>query len=502
MKNTFFILLILGSLFAGCSKFLDRKPEASLSSGTFFQTQADFQQAVNACYQPLRGIYNGEIFYTTEMHSDNAYYYRNTNFGATEQQENLADFAITVSNGTTTNSHVLNQYRGYYVIISRCNQILVTIDNADFDETIKGHLKGEALFLRAFSYFSLERYFGAVPLHLTPVTNREEAALPLTSADSILLQVEADAKQAASLLPNKATQEPGRATSGAAKVLLADSYMEAKRWADAEPVLKEVINGGDYSLMPTYAAAFSGTTDNKNNAESIFEVQFLQDAGSGLNGDLIYNMLPRPLTSTEIEPIIQVTNPQDLSGEGNNSPTPDLIAAYEAGDTRKDATIGYVTASGSLNTNKVYPYCVKYAKPHSIWGSTGNNIPVYRYAEVLLMLAEVLNEQGKGADGVDYIDQVRARADLGEITASSQENLRNVILQERRVELAFENKRWFDLVRSNTYQQVITDYGNRVKANPPAYYYPPGAMPPNNAFTVITAKYPLPADEAALNPYF
>jgi len=494
-------ILAAGCGLSGCHKFLDIQPQTSLTSETFFKTQGDFEQAVNATYNPLREIYNNQIFYTTEMHSDNAYYYRNPQFGATDGQENLADFAITVSNNVMTNGHVTQQYRDYYVIISRCNQVLSTIDAVDFDATVKNNLKGQALFMRAFSYFALERYFGSVPLHLTPVLTRQQAALPLSSPDSILLQVESDALAASKLLPNKAAQEPGRATSGAAKTLLADSYMEHHKWSDAEPVLKEVVSSNDYSLIPDYKNVFSGTTDNKNNAESVFEVQFLQGS-DGLNGSLIYNMLPMPLSAAEIEPIVQVSNPQDLSGEGNNAPTPDLIAAYETGDKRKAATIGYVFSSGSANTNKTYPYCLKYAKPHAIWANTGNNVPAYRYAEVLLMLAEVLNEQGKGGEAIPYIDLVRTRAGLVGTAASSQTDLRAAILQERRVELAFECKRWFDLVRSNTFLTVITDYGNRIKADPEAYYYPPGAVPPNNAFSVVTARYPLPADEGSLSPYF
>jgi starch-binding outer membrane protein, SusD/RagB family len=501
MKNIFVILIAAGTSLTGCKKFLVVTPETQLTSETFFQSESDFKQAVNATYTPMRGIYNTTKFLTTEMHSDNAYYYRNTLFGATEQQENLADFAITVSGNLTTNSNVLSQYRAYYQIISRANQILTTIDAVDFSADSKNNLKGQALFLRAWSYFDLVRLFGAVPLHLVPATTREETALPLTQVDSIYLQIEKDAQEAIMLLPNKATQEPGRATSGAAKTLLADVYITREQWALAEPLLTDVITNDRYALMPTYAEAFSNTISNKNNQESVFEVQYMEGSDN-LNGAQIYNMLPMPLSSAEIAPIIGVSNPQDLSGEGNNAPTPDLIAAYETGDARKDATIGYVTASGSLRTDKTYPYCLKYAKPHALWNNTGVNIPVYRYSEVLLLLAESLNEQGKTTDAIPYLNQVRTRAGLAGTPASSQSAVHDAIIQERRVELAFECKRWFDLVRTGTAVDVITAYGERVKANPEAYYYPPGAVPPNNAFTVITPLYPLPADEGALNPNF
>ena len=342
------------------------------------------------------------------------------------------------------------------------------------------------------------RYFGKVPLHLTPVTTRGEAALPLASVDSLYLQITKDVEAAGKLLPARAKQSEGRITSGAAKTLLANVYIVQKKWADAEKLLKDIVTNDGYSLMPDYNDAFSGTTTNKNNQESIFEVQFMQGS-SGYNGSIIYNFLPRPLTAAEIAPIIGVSNPQPLSGEGNNAPTPDIIAAYEAGDKRKDASIAYVTASGALTENKTYPYIKKFAKLHSLWGNTGNNWPIYRYSEVLLFLAEALNEQGKASEAVSYLNQVRARAGLA---ASAATDLRDAIFKERRVELAFENKRWFDLVRSGTAVAVITAYGNRIKANPKAYYYPNGAVPPNNAFTNLDLVYGLPADEAALSPYF
>ena len=130
------------------------------------------------------------------------------------------------------------------------------------------------------------------------------------------------------------------------------------------------------------------------------------------------------------------------------------------------------------------------------------NWPIYRYSEVLLFLAESLNEQNKSMEAAIYMNQVRSRAGLANYMAASQADMRNALFRERRVELAFENKRWFDLVRSGTATAVITAYGNRIKANPLDYYYPKGAVPPGNAFTQLELLYPLPADEAALNPHF
>ncbi len=494
------LFMFLGLM--SCNKdFLTVVPETNLSTAIFFTKEADFQQAVNANYVPLRAIVNDRAWLLGEMHSDNAYYYRNILFGATEQQEDIADFAIPTANGVTSNTHVLNQYRLDYQMIARANQILSAIDAVDFNADSKNNLKGQAQFLRAYAYFELVQYFGKVPLHLTPVTNRQEAALPLATIDQIYAQIIKDATAAIGGLYPKSKQEAGRVTSGTARMLLANVYMVQKKWADAEKLLKEIVASNEYKLMPDFNDAFSTNTGNKNNAESIFEVQF-QEGASGYNGAIMYNYMPRPMSPEELKPISGTSNPQPLTGEGNGAPTPDLIAAFEKGDKRLDGTIGYVTISGSLRANKTFPYNRKFAKTHSLHGNTGNNFPIYRYAETLLYLAEALTEQGKTAEALPILNQVRSRAGLPAATETAQVALRAQIYQDRRSELAFENKRWFDLVRTGTAIEVITAYGNRVKAKPVDYYYPEGAVARSNAFTNISLLYGLPADEAALSPYF
>lgn len=502
MRKKIIIACIASLAFTSCQdSFLSVIPETSLSYDIFFKTQADFEQAVNATYTPLRTIFNDRAWKLGELHSDNAYYARNPLYGAVDATENIADFAIPTANGVTANDNVLQQWRQDYLIISRANQILALIDDVDFDATVKANLKGQALFLRAFAYFELVRYFGSVPLHLEPVTNRDEAALPLAKVEEIYAQIEKDATEASTSLYSKSKQEAGRVTSGTAKMLLANLYMVQKKWAEAGTQLSAIVTSGEYSLMPDYDNAFSGTSDNKNNAESLFEVQYMEGS-AGYNGNLIYQIMPSPITAEELFPITGTTNPQSTSQESNDIPTPDVIAAFETGDKRKDVNIGYVTLSQSLRTDKKYPYIKKFARKHTQHGNTGQNFPVYRYAEVLLFLAESLNEQGKSADAIPYLNQVRTRAGLAATTASSQADLREAIFKERRVELAFENKRWFDIVRTGRIQEIIVPYGARVKANPSAYYFPPGSVPPNNAFTVLGEYYGLPAVESALSPYF
>jgi hypothetical protein len=323
----------------------------------------------------------------------------------------------------------------------------------------------------------------------------------LSSTDEIYAQIIKDVSAAIALLPLKSKQEAGRATSGAARTLLANVFMVQKKWSDAEKILREIVSSNEYSLMADYNDAFSTNTGNKNNKESVFEVQFLEGA-AGLNGSFMYNFLPRPMSPAELLPLAGTSNPQPLTGEGNNAPTPNLIASYEDGDKRKDASIGFVTISGSLRKDKSFPYIKKFVKTHSLHGNHGINWPIYRYSEVLLFLAEALTEQNKIGDATLFLNQVRTRAGLAATTATSQADLRDVVYRDRRSELAFENKRWFDLVRTGKAVEVITAYGKQVVADPVGHYYPEGAVPRSNAFTNISLLYGLPADEAALSPHF
>ncbi|HDZ05707.1 hypothetical protein LCGC14_0065860 [marine sediment metagenome] len=491
------ILLVLCTLGISCDDELTIFPEDSLSVPTFFKTEEDFTQAINATYEPLRNMYNQSKPFLTEMSSDNTYYARNTAFGATEQQEDIADHSIPSDGGITANSHVTNVYRDLYAIIARANQILITIDEAEIDETVRANVKGQALFLRSFAYFDLVQLYGSVPMHLEPVTDREGAALPLSTEDVIYAQIVQDAQGAISLLPLKSIQEPGRATSGAARTLLANVHIVLEQWNQAEILLKEVVGSDQYMLMPNYEDAFSENSSNKNNMESVFEIQYREGA-EGLQGNFLYNFLPRPIEADEVGAITGTSNPQPINGEGNNIPTPDIIAAYEEGDLREDASIQYVTLSESFWNDGVYPIIKKYVEPHALHQNHGMNFPVYRYSEVLLFLAEALEEQGKGGEALPYLTEVRTRAGLLEASG----DLGEAIFNERRVELAFENKRWFDLVRTGRANEVITAFGARVFSNPNNYYYPVGAEPRGNSFSNIRLRYALPASESEFNPNF
>jgi tetratricopeptide (TPR) repeat protein len=473
-----------------CKKsFLELSSQTNLSTAVYFKTESDFQAAINGAYAPLRGAYDGYngAWAMGEMRSDNSTYKYNPNDRGTIQPEYIKDFL-----DDNTNSVTLNKYVSDYAVIARVNQVLALINGITFSsDAVKNNIKGQAYFLRAFCYFDLAQYFGSVPLHLRPAGSVGETALPLTSIDSVYQQVISDAKQATTLLPDKATQEKGRPANGAAYALLGNVYLVQKQWASAEAALKQVTG---YSLMANYADVFDPA--QKNNAESLFEIQYKQGT-EGFASTFFYIFLAKPITAAEVSAVTGIPE-NSYTIEGYNIPTPDIIAAYEAGDLRKDASIGYVTAGGVS-----YPYIKKYSHPHALTNNTDDDWPVYRYAEVLLMLAEAENEQsGRTADALVNLNAVRARAGLTPSTAATQTDIRTAIMKERRVELAFENKRWPDLVRWGTANAVMTAFGAQVKANPSAYYYPAGITPSPNAYTNIRILFPLPASEAALSPYF
>lgn len=436
---------------SACKKgFLELNPQTSVVANAFFVTEDDYRKAVTGTYRPLQNLYS-DAYVMGEMRSDNTHYIFNASNrgGQIVQKENIANF-----NDASTNMYTKNKYVNCYSGIAKANAILKRIDAASISADAKKNFKGQAEFLRAFYYFELVQYFGDVPLHLTEVSTVAETALPRSPKADVYKQIIADATDAATLLP--VTQDPkGQATRGAAKTLLGYVYMTLKQYPDAEKVLKEVTALG-YSLLLDYASVFDPS--NKNHAESIFEVQYLEGT-QGLQSNFIYQFTPGV---TDTKNITGVTGNNQNFG-GWNTPTDDLIAAYEPGDKRKAVSIadGYTDSDGNFVAQ---PFVKKYLHPHAQFNNTNDNWPVYRYADVLLLLAECLNNQSKPGEAIPLINAVRTRAGLGDTPAVGQTAVGEAIARERRVELAFENHRWLDLVRTEQAIPVMTAFGVKMKA--------------------------------------
>lgn len=471
-----------------CEDFLNIAPQDAVTPENFFESESDFKQAVDGIYAPLQQLYNNEASWAMgEMRSDNTHYFYNVDYRLPFPEE-VADFLNGSENDVTEDKYYIN-----YDIISRANQVLSVIDDAELEPSLKNNFKGQALFLRALSYFDLVKYFGGVPLHLSPSNNMETAFLPRASVEEVYAQIQADASASAELLPDKATQEAGRATSGAALTLLGDVYINLQEWDKAEEVLRQ-IDG--YELLNDYAAIYEPA--NKNNAESIFEVQYMEGTSLGLHSSFPYFFVP--LTPDHAQLTKGPTGSQSVPGSGWNIPTEDLLAAYEdrEKDQRFSASIAFHTGPSPISDTSYVnlPYIKKYQHSHSIFGESDQNFPVYRYAEVLLMLAEVLNEQNQTAEAREFLNRVRRRAGLNDLNISDQAALREAILKERRVELAFENKRWIDLVRTGNAIEVMTAYGSKLKSDP-AYYYLSSASYNVNEHHLL---FPIPFLEIQVNP--
>lgn len=495
MKRIIVYSAIVTALLTSCKKdFLNKQPVSSLSAVNFYQTQSDFDQAVVGVYQSLEPLYNGDYgaWLGGEMRSDNTCFNYNTQLRSNVARENVEQFLDDANNGVAG-----NRWNNDYIIIGRANKVLSTIDLSTLTDAAKANDKGQALFLRAFAYFDLVQNFGDVPLVLIPPTTYNETQIARTAKATVYNQIITDAGAAAALLPAPATQAKGHVANGAAYTLLGHVYIVLKKWADAETALKKVTG---YSLLADYSSVFDPA--NKNNAESIFEVQYFDNPSLGVSSNFAYEFLP-----IVPNPNVFAGFPSSSSngGGGWNTPTPDLIAAYDAGDKRKAASIGFYSGPSYSSTPYVnIPYAKKYAYGAKQNGQTDNDWMVYRYAEVLLFLAEAVNEQSRPGEALAYLNQVHAnvRTGLSPLIVSDQVSVRTAIMHERQIELAFENKRWTDLLRWGTAVAVMNAQFAKVKANPQAYYYPAGYSLPAAAYTINDQKllYPIPAREIQNDP--
>jgi starch-binding outer membrane protein, SusD/RagB family len=485
MKKIAIIAITL--FFASCSeKFLDLTPDNAGSASNFYKTKDQFIQGLNAAYAPLGGIYTGSLWLLTELRSDNGSYQQNTADRSGVNREEIDEFRET-----DQNVNLQNFYTPSYLGISRCNILLGQISAATFDQATKDRLEGEALFLRGFYYFNLVRVFGDIPLITKVVTTPDEAfdtAAKVAEAQ-VYTQIITDFKAAIAKLPLKAgATDLGHATAGAAKAMLAKVYLTQKNFAEAVTTLKTVEADGGYTLVANYADNFK----KKNGAESIFEIQYAEGAG-GKSSNFAYSFAPYNAGTVVTGFAVNVG-----SGSGWNIPTQDLIDSYEANDKRFVASINQTFKDA---TAKVIPYVQKYTNPPYLERfNTWDNFPVTRLADVLLMQAEALNEAGfPNAEAFTLLNRVRTRAGLAAKTAdnvdaklkvATQADFRAAIAQERRIELAFENHRWFDLVRTGQADVVLKAHA--VKERALKTYLLPAA------YGTINVKYPFPYRESLL----
>jgi hypothetical protein len=471
----YIVLSVLG--LSSCKNSLDLVPPTSLSSASYFKNETHFRQALVGAYSNLRPIAMMGI-YMDEMRSDNTFYtIYQADRGTATSAEAMAEFRDNAVSSQEPNSPG-NRYGNDYGGIAKVNTILTRIKGVEaVPESAKDSISAEALFLRAFYYYDLVQHYGGVPMQLEEVLSAEEAFLPRNTAEEVYAQIIADLNAAIPHLP-VATSFPqsGKASQGAAKMLLAYAYMSkpTREYAKAEKELTDITKMS-YALLPDYADVF--LTSRKNNQESIFEIQY-QMGNDGQQSDFIWRFIPKTTNTQAILGLAGTNLRGGLSSGGWNVPTQEMVDSYENGDTRLPASIGVAegTLSGENFTTTAVKSVVNYTPtpgraffyfvrkylhpPFTVEWNTDDNWPVYRYSGALLLLAECLVAQNKASAALPYLNQVRKRAGLPELGVATKEN----VAAEMRHELAFENHRWTDLIRNGTAVAVLTEKGKRMKA--------------------------------------
>ncbi|OOQ60713.1 RagB/SusD family nutrient uptake outer membrane protein [Mucilaginibacter pedocola] len=445
----------------GCKKdFLDVPPQGQLPSQEFFKTPEDAAKAVNSIYGNLRE-WKQTAFAPMAVES----------LGSDETEKGSTPADASFMNAydnftvTATDGQLEDFWKGQYQSINLCNQVLDNVPAIAMDANLKSRYLAEAKFVRAYNYFRLVRAFGDVVLRDHVPVDASEYNLPRTAKADVYAFIEKDLTEAAAVLPQSyGAADIGRATKGAALALHAKVAMYLKKWADVLNYTNQVMGMG-YSLFPDFEKSFR--IANENNSESVFEVQ-------------CQNLASIPGASTSQYSQIQGV-PGNLNlGWGFNVPTDALVAAFEPGDPRMDATIifrGETTPQGDVIelTGPNPRYNQKSYVPKSVPFTSNQgedqNVRVIRYAEVLLMNAEAANETGNAAQAIASLEVVRARARAGnaailpKVTTTDQGALRTAIWHERQVELAMEFDRYFDVIRQGRAAEIFGPKGWKANKN-------------------------------------
>lgn len=413
--------------------FFDLEPASSVTIDKVYKTASDYNVAVIGCYAKLQSQVN---FYTEccEYRSDNLSLGAPT--AGTQDRYDIDHFTEKPSNGILS-SYWANFNNNVY----RCNLLLDQIDGANFAENLKKQYKGEAMFIRALNYFNMYRIWGGVPATKHVVSAAEALKVARYSDEQMFDLIAGDLKEIVdnNYLPETySSADMGRATSGAAKALLGKVYLTFHKWTEAKDILSQLI--GKYQLVSPIAQVFD--VDNKNNNEIIFAVHFNKEI-EGEGHSYWYNL----------------TNASDDTNQ-----TSSLLNTFPTGDARKDL-ITYVQVEKNVRLmNKFYD------TKSPTFKTVGNDQILLRYADVLLMYAEALNEiqydASEGSLALKYLNAVRQRAGISNLTVKqlpTQEKFRKGILVERQREFPYEGQRWFDLIRMGFAKSVMAENGVEIK---------------------------------------
>ena len=450
MKKIYMILMAALSLTSCSDDFLDKEPKNTVDPETSVTTDVAVAMA-NACYRTLQSsnMYNQRIW-TLDIVAGNSVVGAG---GGTDGLETIqaANFITQSDNGMA-----LYMWRSPWVGIGQCNILIHALEGKDLERgSVMERSLGEAYFLRAHYYFVLARLYGGVPLRLEPYKPGESTDIARASLEDNYKQIIADCQKAIDILPAKRDYDSdnvGRACKDAALTMMADILLtlapnHQEYYGQVNSLCDQVTALGYNLDNCTYEGNFDATINN--GPESIFEVQF--------SGNTEYDFWGNNPQSSWLSTFMGPRNSDFVAGSyGWNQPTQEFVDQYEEGDLRKDLTILYegcpdfdgkrYKSSYSNTGYNVRKFLVtKSVSPE--YNTNPQNCIIYRYANVLLMKAEALNEQGQTAQAMETLNIVRRRAGLANVANLSQAALREKIIHERRIELAFEGHRWFDLIR-------------------------------------------------------
>jgi starch-binding outer membrane protein, SusD/RagB family len=456
MKRVYIIFLTIAALLpTACFDFLDEQLQGTYSNATFYKTEAHALLAVNAIYNVAAFVStDNDLWVFGDIASDDAA--KGGQSGDQTDIQYIDDFTYQ-----RNNSYLEKFWKHYYEGISRANYLLYYGAGIDMDIDLRSRVLGEAKFLRAYFYFNLVNIFGEVPLKLMPPINSDEINKPLSSVDAIYAQIIKDLEEAAPVLDDKYTgADVGRVTKGAAYGMLAKAHLYRGEWQATLEAIDQVDALGLYSLQQVYKNNFIDST--QNNSESLFELQHLSLQTPKLGSHLNQWFAEVP-----------------GNGYGFNIPMPGFVNEFERTeadvvDPRLDYTVGregqpWVLGKDFDPTWSATGYLArKHRQPiaQNLVGDAGLNYVYLRYADILLMKAEALNELSRPGEALVPLNAVRKRAresylydvalpDVGtipegllpDVSETGQQAVREAIRHERRVELGFEFHRYFDLMR-------------------------------------------------------
>lgn len=462
MKTTYFIMLIL--VFAGvsCDNFLNEDLQGRYTSQTFYKTQDQALDAVTSAYNSL--LFNktdNSLWVFGDVASDDA-------VKGSLPGDQIDIQYIDQFNVLSSNTELLKMWQCYYEGVSRSNIALYYIPDISMNEELKARLLGEAKFLRAFYYFNLTNIFGNIPLKLNPPLTQGDINVPASDVSQIYAQIEKDLSEAVAVLPVAySSGEAGRATQGAALGMLAKVYLYEEKYQEVIQTIDNIDLLGIYSLMPSYRENFEAPT--QDNQETLFAVHHLRGTDPSLGSYLNVYFGPRGTDLTY------------NFGYCFDAPVQDFVDEFEVTadsvvDPRLDYSVGRPgtkwingedykpswSPTSYLSKKHIQPF----SEVSSAFSDSYLSYVYMRYADVLLMKAEALNELGQSSQALVTLNRVRKRAResylndislpgygtvpaglLPDITSTSPQEVRTAIRHERRVELGLEFHRYFDVMR-------------------------------------------------------